>query len=111
MLHCHCNPCKVIIGFMAYIFMSPTYINMFTIYSYCNTHDVSWGTRGRGNQVYQTLQTKEQKRVEGFMKFRYNLLILWITINMLASYTLTQLVRRGADEFVLVSFSLFLAFM
>ena len=44
------------------------------------------------------------------MKFRYNLLIFWILINMLASYGLTQLVRRGVDEFVLVAFSLFLAF-
>lgn len=110
MLHCHCNPCKVIVGFLAYIFMAPTYINMFTIYSYCNTHDVSWGTRGRSDKFYQTLDPKEKRRVESFMKFRYNLLIAWILINMLASYGLTQLVRRGVDEFVLVAFSLFLAF-
>lgn len=32
-------------GCVHFILMSPTYINMFFIYSFCNLHDCTWGTR------------------------------------------------------------------
>ena len=41
----NCNPCKLFAGFLCYIFMTPTYTNIFIIYSFCNLHDVSWGNR------------------------------------------------------------------
>jgi chitin synthase len=33
-------------SFMQYIFMMPTFFNIFSIYSFCNIHDISWGTKG-----------------------------------------------------------------
>jgi cellulose synthase/poly-beta-1,6-N-acetylglucosamine synthase-like glycosyltransferase len=30
---------------MQYFFLLPTYVNMFSIYSFCNMHDISWGTK------------------------------------------------------------------
>jgi len=32
-------------SFLQYMFMLPTFTNVFTIYSFCNIHDISWGTR------------------------------------------------------------------
>lgn len=32
--------------FLQYTFMLPTFTNVFAIYSYCNIHDISWGTKG-----------------------------------------------------------------
>jgi cellulose synthase/poly-beta-1,6-N-acetylglucosamine synthase-like glycosyltransferase len=29
-----------------YYYMLPTFINIFSIYSFCNVHDISWGTKG-----------------------------------------------------------------
>ena len=29
-----------------YILLSPSYTNILNIYAFCNTHDVSWGTKG-----------------------------------------------------------------
>jgi chitin synthase len=32
-------------GLIAYLFMMPTFINIFQIYAMCNLHDISWGNR------------------------------------------------------------------
>ena len=29
-----------------YLLLSPSYINIMNVYAFCNTHDVSWGTKG-----------------------------------------------------------------
>ena len=102
---CHClSIIRTIIAFFCYLFMIPTFVNMLTIYAYCNTHDVSWGTKGL------TGSSQQQNKEDRFRKFRYDLLMFWIFINMLCAYFLTQLVRRGAAEVILTGFAIFLAF-
>jgi len=32
-----------------YLLLLPSYINTLTIYAFCNTHDISWGTKGDNN--------------------------------------------------------------
>ena len=46
LLHCPINLVKTMIGFFSYLYMVPTYVNMLTMYAYCNIHDISWGTKG-----------------------------------------------------------------
>ncbi|KAI7860767.1 chitin synthase 1 [Circinella umbellata] len=36
----------MVTSFFQYLFLSPSYVNVLNIYSFCNTHDVSWGTKG-----------------------------------------------------------------
>jgi chitin synthase len=36
----------IALTFFQYMFMLPTYMNIFAIYSFCNIHDISWGTKG-----------------------------------------------------------------
>jgi chitin synthase len=33
-------------SFIQYILLTPTYINVLNIYAFCNTHDITWGTKG-----------------------------------------------------------------
>ncbi|KAG2202877.1 hypothetical protein INT46_007557 [Mucor plumbeus] len=40
------DPWHMFTSLIQYIFMSPSYINVLNIYAFCNTHDVSWGTKG-----------------------------------------------------------------
>ncbi|KAL0094521.1 chitin synthase 1, partial [Phycomyces blakesleeanus] len=40
------DPWHMFTSFLQYIFMSPSYTNVLNIYAFCNTHDVSWGTKG-----------------------------------------------------------------
>ncbi|KAJ3293691.1 Chitin synthase, class 1 [Borealophlyctis nickersoniae] len=42
----HVDPWHCITSMFQYLFLLPTYINIFMIYAFCNLHDVSWGTKG-----------------------------------------------------------------
>ena len=34
------------IKFIQYLLLTPTYINILNVYAFCNTHDITWGTKG-----------------------------------------------------------------
>lgn len=40
------DPWHMFTSFIQYILLSPSYTNVLNIYAFCNTHDVSWGTKG-----------------------------------------------------------------
>lgn len=33
-------------SFIQYLILTPTYINILNVYAFCNTHDITWGTKG-----------------------------------------------------------------
>jgi chitin synthase len=40
------NPVLISSQSAQYILLSPTYTNVINVYAFCNTHDVTWGTKG-----------------------------------------------------------------
>ena len=40
------DPWHMATSFMQYLLLTPTYINILNVYAFCNTHDISWGTKG-----------------------------------------------------------------
>ena len=32
--------------FIQYLLLTPTYVNILNVYAFCNTHDITWGTKG-----------------------------------------------------------------
>ncbi|OZJ05044.1 hypothetical protein BZG36_02133 [Bifiguratus adelaidae] len=40
------DPWHMFTSFLQYLLLAPSYINVLNIYAFCNTHDVSWGTKG-----------------------------------------------------------------
>jgi chitin synthase len=40
------DPWHMFTSFLQYLLMTPTYINILNVYAFCNTHDLSWGTKG-----------------------------------------------------------------
>ncbi|KIW89623.1 chitin synthase 2 [Cladophialophora bantiana CBS 173.52] len=40
------DPWHMFTCFIQYIVLTPTYINVLNIYAFCNTHDITWGTKG-----------------------------------------------------------------
>lgn len=39
-------PSNIAAQFLQYLALTPTYINILNVYAFCNTHDISWGTKG-----------------------------------------------------------------
>ncbi|KAI1431288.1 glycosyltransferase family 2 protein [Xylaria sp. CBS 124048] len=40
------DPWHMITSFLQYLALTPTYVNVLNVYAFCNTHDISWGTKG-----------------------------------------------------------------
>ncbi|KAF9962189.1 Chitin synthase, class 1 [Mortierella alpina] len=40
------EPWHMVTSFIQYLCMMPSYVNVLNVYAFCNTHDVSWGTKG-----------------------------------------------------------------
>ena len=42
---CSIDIIPTVMGLISYLFLAPTYVNLFVIYAFANIHDVSWGNR------------------------------------------------------------------
>lgn len=40
------DPWHMFTSFIQYLLLTPTYVNILNVYAFCNTHDVTWGTKG-----------------------------------------------------------------
>jgi chitin synthase len=40
------DPWHMFTSFIQYLILTPTYINVLNVYAFCNTHDITWGTKG-----------------------------------------------------------------
>lgn len=40
------EPWHMFTSFVQYLLLSPSYVNVLNVYAFCNTHDVTWGTKG-----------------------------------------------------------------
>ncbi|KAL9086516.1 MAG: hypothetical protein Q9159_004105, partial [Coniocarpon cinnabarinum] len=40
------DPWHMFTSFLQYILLTPMYINILNVYAFCNTHDITWGTKG-----------------------------------------------------------------
>lgn len=40
------DPWHMFTSFVQYMLLTPTYLNILNVYAFCNTHDITWGTKG-----------------------------------------------------------------
>lgn len=56
------DPWHMLTSFVQYLLMTPTYTNVLNVYAFCNTHDISWGTKGDDKpDALPTVDTKDGK--------------------------------------------------
>ena len=109
-----------IVGLIAYLLLIPMFSNIFSIYSMCNLHDISWGNRpttGTNGTEAFSASVKTQKETEmNYKAYRANFLFLWFCAN--GAYFVAMLTIAGVgndnevntgDFSVLDGFSLYLA--
>jgi cellulose synthase/poly-beta-1,6-N-acetylglucosamine synthase-like glycosyltransferase len=67
------NEFSIIRSYFPYIAMLPTFINVFTIYSYCNMHDISWGTKEETKEADKEAAKREIEAIADGADYDYKL--------------------------------------
>ncbi|KAH8671532.1 glycosyltransferase family 2 protein [Xylariales sp. PMI_506] len=56
------DPWHMVTSFLQYILLTPTFTNVLNVYAFCNTHDISWGTKGDDKpDALPSVDTKDGK--------------------------------------------------
>ena len=97
--------CDFIKGSIYAIYLSPTYINILTIYAISNIHDVSWGSRpdskDKGpNSRFEKFEKLEKRREIEYKNYRSNFLIIWCLVNTLVSIAVLYSINNDYLYFV-----------
>ena len=66
--------------------MLPTFMNIFLIYSFCNVHDVTWGTRDSSlinneKAQYGSFVTVVASLLSRYKRFRSRFVVFWAAVN------------------------------
>ena len=93
-------------GVVYSIYMTPTYINIFTIFAISNIHDISWGSRPSNIQDTSSKAMEKQKGII-YRNFRSNFLIMWLLWNVSVGFIIVYISRNGQVMIMLV-FGVFL---
>lgn len=90
----NCAVVTVMRGILQFVFMIPTYINVFLIYSICNIHDCTWGNRP------DSLTSEEKNRIEEFEHFRARWVLIWAIFNSSFAYALNSLDKESDGNLI-----------
>lgn len=101
----HLKAADFLKGVVYSIYLSPTYVNIFTIFAISNIHDVSWGSRPATNNA--KVQVAAARKDEMYRNYRANFLIFWISVNIVVGGVVTYLSRNG-QTYVLLAIGGFL---
>jgi cellulose synthase/poly-beta-1,6-N-acetylglucosamine synthase-like glycosyltransferase len=88
-------------GIVYVIFMSPTYININSIYAISNIHDVSWGSRETVSDKNANL-SKQKMKDDDYQSYRAKFLITWILLNNLVAFAVVLISRNEGMYYLLV---------
>lgn len=86
-------------GIVYLLFMTPTYINIMSVYAVSNIHDVSWGSRPAG-AVSSAVSQKEANMTAEYQDFRSKFLIIWIVANNAVGFVVVILSRDDQNLYL-----------
>ena len=76
-------------GILCLAYLSATYINIFTIFSILNIHDVSLGSRPTGENSKAFYEVERKKQFQ-YKNFRANFLFFWMFVNLIIGYGVSK---------------------
>jgi chitin synthase len=57
------EPAHMFTSFVQYLLMTPTYINVLNVFAFCNTDDLSWGTKEMNNKPASAVEAGKDNTV------------------------------------------------
>lgn len=79
-------------GCFQFLYMIPSYVNIFLIYATCNIHDVTWGNRP------DNLNEEEKRRLQEFEEYRTKWVIIWVLCNAIFAFFFRNVQKSTADR-------------
>jgi hypothetical protein len=98
----HCGELSVIDflkGIVYLIFLSPTYINIISLYSICNIHDISWGSRPAGDDVSKASKRDINMSID-YKNYRSQFLVVWAASNASIGFIVVLISRSGQQSYL-----------
>ncbi|KAI8061733.1 putative chitin synthase division I [Gongronella butleri] len=92
------DPWHMFTSLLQYVLLSASFINLITIYAFCNTHDVSWGTKGDSGNATDLNVVKTKKDKDGNHTVEVNLPTEQKDLNEQYEEALTDLRRVVKEE-------------
>lgn len=74
---------EMLTSMFSYLFFTPTYINILSIFAFCRIDDLSWGTKG--------LDSDDSGIHRDWEKKKYVFVLQFISINVAVSYALVRI--------------------
>ncbi|CEG46799.1 chitin synthase 1 [Plasmopara halstedii] len=120
----------IMLTFVHYMALIPSFVNIFSIYSFCNLQNLSWGTKGLHDDPLQTALSGEtetdkykgiianrravedrrrqeiertETRRDIFEAFRTNILLSWVSSNLI--FALFAVSLLNASTYITISFN------
>ncbi|CAK4533984.1 unnamed protein product [Aphanomyces euteiches] len=119
----HCEVHHIVLAFVQYTALMPSFVNILMVYSFCNLHDLSWGTKGidsgghgsgSGDAVGQYKDVVARRKAEEAKKaqdaknqdelkkrfdaFRTTLMLCWVFTNV--TFVAVCVASVGADKYL-----------
>ena len=94
-------------GVVYVVYMTPTYINIITIYSFSNISDISWGSRPAGANSADVSKEEREKQID-FKDIRAWFLVIWMIVNFFIGYSLTITNREVTIPYFILGIAYFL---
>lgn len=92
------DPWHMFSSFLQYILLSPSYTNILNIYAFCNTHDVSWGTKGDNTVATDLGVVKAKKDGSGDLAVEVEVPVEEKDINAAYTDALNELKKSVPEE-------------
>lgn len=100
---------EVLLGFLSFLFYSPTYLNILNVYSLCRIDDISWGTKGLDSASPSSSGLGESwkliKMVHVAKYVIWNVILSAVLLTLGAGYKTRFYVTLGLLGVIAVSFS------
>ena len=96
-------------GWVYLLYLTPTYINILSIYAISNIHNITWGSRPevKDKKSESKFNMIEKKLEIDYKNFRSNFLIFWLVLNLLIGNSVTY-VSRENNEFIILCLAYFI---
>jgi hypothetical protein len=100
--------CEVVLGFVSFLFYSPTYLNILNVYSLCRIDDISWGTKGLDSSPSSNSLAGSWKLIKMVHVAKYviwNVVLSAVLLTLGAGYKTRFYVSLAVLGLIAVSFS------